>query len=95
LEYIGLAGGDKPSDLSTEPMVTTNAVTNSPIGIFEIKVEGATSPNYNISYQNGALTIAPASSQNSVQAWSSGSGQLQVRIYADRAQKASIVLYTV
>lgn len=94
-QYIGLAGGDQPTDLSTAPTATTTAVTNSPIGIFEIKVTGAASPNYNISYQNGQLTIVPASNQNSVQAWSSGSGQLQVRIYADRAQKASIVLYTV
>ncbi len=95
LQYLGLAGGDQPSDLSVAPIVTTNAFGNSPLGIFEIRVEGAASPNYNISYQNGQLTIAPASSQNSVQAWSNSSDQLQIRIYADRAQKASIVLYTV
>lgn len=95
LQYLGLAGGDQPSDLSVTPIATTNAVGNSPIGIFEINVEGAASPNYNISYQNGQLTITPASTQNSVQAWSSSSDQLQIRIYADRAQKASIVLYTV
>ncbi len=94
-QYIGLKAGDQPSDLETPPVATTLAGTGSPIGIYPIQVAGASSANYSIAFEAGQLTITPASAgENLVQAWSSSSDLLQIRIYAERDQKASIVLYT-
>lgn len=91
--YEGLAAGDSPSSLTTKPGAQTTADKNSPIGYYDISVEGANSSNYNISYVKGRLSVLPGESSR-VKAWSSSPSVLQVRIYAESAQKAALVLYT-
>jgi hypothetical protein len=54
----GLISGDLVSTIfSTPPSLSTSATQGSPIGSYEIIPDGAVSPNYSISYQNGTLLI--------------------------------------
>lgn len=48
--------------LATPPTITTTAVTLSPVGNYPITASGASSPNYNISYVSGTLTVTSYSS---------------------------------
>ncbi len=57
--YIGFVNGDGPEQLTTQPVITTTAVTTSPVGQYPITVSGAASPNYTITYFPGTLTINP------------------------------------
>ncbi len=91
LSYSGLVGGDNASDLESMPVVQTNANAKSPIGYYEIIVNGASSDNYTISYAKGKLEIVPVAGR--VKAWSNGS-TLTVRVYSEVAQKSAITLYT-
>jgi len=56
----GLASGDTPSSLTTQPTLTTTATAASPVGSYPITVSGAADPNYTITYVNGTLTVNPA-----------------------------------
>jgi gliding motility-associated-like protein len=58
--YIGFVNFDTALQLVTPPVLATVAVTNSPIGVYPITVSGASSPNYNITFLAGTLTIVPA-----------------------------------
>ncbi len=55
--YIGLVPGDT---LESAPQLSTTATASSPIGPYPITVTGGADPNYEITRQNGTLTIAPA-----------------------------------
>ena len=55
----GFVNQDDESVLSSSPSIVTTATLQSGVGTYEIKVSGATSPNYSISYVNGTLTITP------------------------------------
>lgn len=55
----GFVNGDNESVLSSIPMLSTSASLNSNVGTYEIIVSNASSPNYDISYVNGTLTITP------------------------------------
>lgn len=57
--YTGFVNNDGPAQLTGQPIVTTPAVTNSPVGQYPITVSGATSPNYNFIYIPGILAINP------------------------------------
>ncbi len=91
--YEGLVNGDSPSSLITQPQAQTPAEAKSPIGYYDIDVQGAASPNYNISYAKGRLAIVPGESSR-VKAWSSSPSVLHVRIYAETAQKTALALFT-
>lgn len=91
--YQGLVNGDSPSSLLTQPQAKTLAEDKSPIGYYDIEVQGAASPNYNISYTKGRLSVVPGESSR-VKAWSSSPSVLNVRIYAETAQKSALVLFT-
>jgi gliding motility-associated-like protein len=58
--YIGFVNGDTQASLTTQPTLTTTAVTGSPAGTYPITASGAVSANYTISYTAGTLTVTPA-----------------------------------
>jgi len=55
--YSGFVNNDGPAQLTTQPVITTTAVTASPVGQYPITVSGAESPNYTFIYLQGILTI--------------------------------------
>ncbi len=57
--YSGFVNNDGPAQLTTQPVVTTTAITTSPAGQYPITATGATDPNYTITYVPGTLTITP------------------------------------
>lgn len=57
LTYEGFKNNDTESVLTEMPTVTTTAQKASPVGDYEVKVSGAEAQNYDISYQNGVLTV--------------------------------------
>lgn len=62
----GLVSNDNNNVLSPAPTLSTTANKSSNVGTYEISVEGASSPNYSISYTNGTLTITPRTLMASV-----------------------------
>ena len=62
----GFVNSENNSVLSPAPTLSTTATQSSNSGTYEIKVEGASSPNYSISYQNGTLTVTPRTLMASV-----------------------------
>ncbi|MEJ6981373.1 MBG domain-containing protein [Pedobacter sp. P351] len=59
--YSGFVNGDTFNSLTTQPVVSTTATSGFPVGTHPITVGGASSPNYNISYVDGLLTVNPVS----------------------------------
>lgn len=57
LSFSGFMNGETFTDLNTQPVVSTTAMDNSPIGIYPITVSGATDPNYAITYVQGTLMV--------------------------------------
>ena len=55
--YEGWKNGENESVLTKQAVATTEATEESPIGVYEIVVSGAESPNYDFNYTNGTLTI--------------------------------------
>lgn len=53
----GFMGNDDASVLTTQPQIKTSATKKSGAGVYAIEIGGATSKNYMISYEKGALTI--------------------------------------
>ncbi|MCR4836560.1 MAG: leucine-rich repeat protein [Bacteroidaceae bacterium] len=53
----GFMGNDDASVLTTQPQIKTSATKKSGTGVYAIEIGGATSKNYMISYEKGALTI--------------------------------------
>ena len=57
--YEGFVNGEDASALTTRPVVTTEATTESEPGRYEIVPSGAAAGNYEIEYRSGHLTIDP------------------------------------
>jgi len=55
--YSGFVNGEGPEQLTTLPVVTTTATTTSAPGEYPITADGASDPNYTITYVPGILTI--------------------------------------
>ena len=55
--YSGFKNGDDASALTTLPIVTTTATTDSPAGTYPITVSDAAATNYDITYVSGTLTV--------------------------------------
>ena len=64
--YLGFVNNDGPGQLSSQPIVTTTAITQSAIGQYPILVSDAVSPNYTFTYVSGILTIEPSLSLLSI-----------------------------
>ena len=60
VSYSGFVNGDTPSNLTTQPTVTTTATAKSAVGTYSITASGASDPNYTISYVAGTLTVTTA-----------------------------------
>ena len=58
-ECTGFANGENESVLTTKPQLSTTATPQSGVGTYDINVGETSSPNYNISYSKGTLTITP------------------------------------
>ena len=59
--YTGFVNGDAAADLDSPANLVTTALTTSAAGAYPITVSGATSTNYDITFENGTLTIGPVS----------------------------------
>ena len=95
ITYTGFVNGDDSSKLTTLPVVSTNATSTSFAGTYRIDVQAAVSLSYTINHQNGILTVLPAQgeSQDNINAYVSGPGQLQVTVYAVNITKVSVQLF--
>jgi hypothetical protein len=60
IHYSGFANGDGPTNLSAQPIVSTQADPTYFIGQYPIAVGGGASPNYTFSYVAGTLTVQQA-----------------------------------
>ncbi|WP_036670901.1 MBG domain-containing protein, partial [Pedobacter borealis] len=58
--YTGFVNGDTNTSLTTQPSISTTAVTGSGAGTYPITASGAVSSNYSISYTAGTLTVTKA-----------------------------------
>jgi hypothetical protein len=58
--YSGFVNGDDSADLASPAVLATGATPASGSGTYPIAVSGATSPNYDITFVAGTLTIGPA-----------------------------------
>lgn len=57
ITYSGWKLNDDESVLTKKPTATTTATKESPVGEYEIVVSGGEAKNYELSYQNGILTV--------------------------------------
>ncbi|WP_158990276.1 gliding motility-associated C-terminal domain-containing protein [Mucilaginibacter sp. L196] len=64
--YSGFVNNDGPAQLTSKPVVTTTALTQSPLGQYPITISDAVSPNYTFTYISGILTIEPSLSALSI-----------------------------
>jgi len=61
VSYSGFVNGEGPQQLTEQPIITTLATQNSPVGQYPIMVSGAIAANYAITYIPGLLTVTPNS----------------------------------
>ena len=57
----GLQNGEDPSVLGAGLSCTTTADASSPVGSYTSSCDGATDPNYTVSYVDGTVVVTPAS----------------------------------
>ena len=55
--FSGFKNNETKSVLTKQPTITTTATKTSPVGSYPVTVTGAEAQNYEISYQNGTLTV--------------------------------------
>ncbi|MBB5637749.1 gliding motility-associated-like protein [Pedobacter cryoconitis] len=60
VSYSGFLGGDNPSILTSQPVISTTASTGSGVNTYPITVSGAAVANYDIVYVPGTLTVSKA-----------------------------------
>ena len=59
VSYSGFVNNETSAILTTQPSISTTAVTSSPIGDYPIAASGAVAANYTISYVPGILKVKP------------------------------------
>jgi gliding motility-associated-like protein len=59
VKYSAFANGETNAVFTTQPSITTTAITSSPIGDYPINVSGAVAANYTFIYDPGNLKIKP------------------------------------
>ena len=57
IHYSGWKNGEDESVLTTKPTATTEATVDSPVGTYTIVVSGGEAQNYQLSYNNGILSV--------------------------------------
>lgn len=60
LRYEGFKNGETESVLNEKPVASCVADSSSPIGVYDITVEGGDADNYDLSYTSGKLTVTEA-----------------------------------
>jgi trimeric autotransporter adhesin len=95
ITYTGFVLGETAASLSTQPVAVTSATTTSSAGYYTVIPEGAASPNYNITYTPGRLTIYPPGGTNTphLNAFMSNSTTLVVRVYVTEPALGDIFLF--
>ena len=68
LTYQGWKNDDNESVLTSLPVATTAATSDSPVGEYEISISGGEAQNYVFTYTVGKLTVKEASGINSIMA---------------------------
>lgn len=58
--YVGFVNGETEDVLTTKPTVLTNATSESKPGTYPIYTSGAVAQNYELTYEQGTLTITKA-----------------------------------
>src|SRR5207245_8288039 len=58
--YSGFVNGDTSASLTTPVSLSTTATANSAVGDHESVANGATDPNYSITFVKGSLEVTPA-----------------------------------
>lgn len=61
VEYSGFKNNETSAVLTVQPTVSCSATPESPAGVYEITVSGATAQNYDVTHVNGSLTVTEAS----------------------------------
>ena len=59
ITYSGWKLNENESVLTAKPQATTTATVSSPVGEYPITASGGVANNYELSYQNGTLTVLP------------------------------------
>lgn len=59
VRYEGLLSGDTENVVTTKPQFYTEATVKSNAGVYDVTASGAISPNYDLEYQSGNLTVKP------------------------------------
>ena len=60
ISYTGFVNSETASVLTTKPVATTTATTNSGIGTYPITLSGGDAKNYTFEYEDGTLTVNKA-----------------------------------
>ena len=63
ISYSGFVNGEAATNLTLQAAISTTATASSPAGTYPINVNGAISPNYNITHIPGTLTVNPLINQ--------------------------------
>jgi hypothetical protein len=95
ITYTGFVLGETAANLTTTPVINTAAGTQAAPGYYEVTASGAATPNYNITYVPGRLTIFPAggSGEQYINAFKSSSTALTVRVYSVKPTLGDVLLY--
>ncbi|SMC48537.1 MBG domain-containing protein [Pedobacter africanus] len=64
VSYAGFANGESNTVLTTQPTVSTTAITTSPTGDYPITASGAAAANYTINYVTGTLKVKAGAPTN-------------------------------
>ncbi|MEP7238460.1 MAG: MBG domain-containing protein [Ferruginibacter sp.] len=95
ITYTGFVLGETVANLTTPPVATTTAITNSSPGYYPITLSGATSSNYNIIYTNGTLTVLPltGTGEKYMNAYKNAAGNITVRVYSNEPVLGDIIVF--
>jgi len=95
ITYTGFVYGQNSTALTTPPVAATAAIQNSAPGYFPITLSGATSPNYNIIYTNGRLTVLPltGTGEKYINVFKNSAGNITVRVYSNEPVLGDILVY--
>lgn len=95
ITYTGFVLGETAANLTTQPVASTTATTNSLAGIYSVTPENGVSQNYNFTYVAGRLTITPSAGtdKESLIAFQNANGNLTVRVYSTFPTLGDILVF--
>lgn len=93
MRFAGFVNDEDYSHFLTPLTIECPATTASAPGTYPIVPAGASSPDYDIHFIEGTLTVVPAiAARNTLQAWFSSPSVLQVILYLETAKKTALQL---